>query len=121
MIPQNGASRSLLRSAGPVENYDTKQSNRPPAFQQALVVLRPDELHAIIRDAVAEALEVCGTNSQPEPLTVSGAEMAKRLGVSRTTLYRLRVNDGCPAVKLGDAWRYQPRAVQAWLDTRRQQ
>ena len=44
---------------------------------------------------------------------------AARLGVSRRTLQAWRVRgEGPPFVKLGRAVRYDPNAVDSWVDTR---
>lgn len=49
---------------------------------------------------------------------VGAAEMCRRLSISRSTLHRMR-HAGCPALKVGaNEFRYEPRAVLAWLRAR---
>lgn len=66
-------------------------------------------------DALADTLTE-GT-VEPEPLTLSGAEMARRLGISRSTMHELR-KQGCPCVRIGDHHRYCSADVLAWLKAR---
>jgi excisionase family DNA binding protein len=82
-----------------------------------LVVMSAAELRELITEAVAAALVDHAASRQPDPETVSGSEMAQRLGVSRTSMHRLRL-EGCPALRLGDSYRFRPSAVLAWLESR---
>ena len=82
------------------------------------VTLTVAELDARIRDAVIGALAEFRAGEPAQPDLVSGPEMARRIGVSRTTLHRLRL-DGCPAIRVSDTYRYRPEDVLAWLETRR--
>ena len=82
------------------------------------VVATPEQLQELVRDAVATALDELTPAREREPDLVDGAEMARRLSVSRTTLHRLRVA-GMPAIPVGDTFRYKPAAVLTWLETRR--
>lgn len=80
------------------------------------VTLTVDQLRELVRDIVAEAL----IDLRPDtsgPATLSGAQMAERIGVSRTTMHSLRV-EGCPAIRVGDAYRYEPDRVLTWLRSR---
>lgn len=89
-----------------------------PSEAALVVTLTVAALRAVIADAVADALADLDAVGPDEPLTVSGSEMAHRLGISRTALYKLRTRDGCPAMKVGDHYRYKPDAVLAWLEQR---
>jgi hypothetical protein len=51
------------------------------------------------------------------PLLVSGAQLGRLLGCSRTQVHRLRL-EGAPAVRLGDVFKYEPAAVLTWLRDR---
>lgn len=83
-----------------------------------LVQLTADELRALVNDAVTAALaEHERPTADRGPLLVSGGELARLLGISRTSVHRLRL-EGCPTVKLGDTYRYRPADVLAWLETR---
>jgi hypothetical protein len=84
-----------------------------------LVIVPRAELRELIASAVAEALSEHHHAAAPAPDLVPGADMARRIGVSRTTMHRLRVA-GCPAVRVGDTWRYAPADVVAWLRARGQ-
>lgn len=66
---------------------------------------------------VDRVVEVVGDEKKAEPLTLSGAELAERLGVSRTAVHRLR-QQGAPAVKIGDCYRYEVEPFMAWLRER---
>jgi hypothetical protein len=83
----------------------------------AVVVVSVEQLQELVREAVASSLEDFGAARSVEPDLVDGAEMARRLSVSRTTLHRLRVA-GMPAIPVGDTFRYRPSAVVAWLESR---
>ena len=80
-----------------------------------LVTLTVSELRELVREAVVDLLAEHHHESAVEPLTLSGAEMARKLGVSRSTMAELRTRDGCPAVRIGDHFRFEPAAVMAWL------
>lgn len=82
-----------------------------------LVQLSADDLRALVVDAVAEALRERFAERPTEAALLGPGPMAARLGVSRTTLHRLRL-DGCPAVRLGDSWKYEPTTVLDWLRAR---
>lgn len=89
-----------------------------PAVAPALVVtMTVDALRALVDDAVATALARHDAERLPPTDLVSGQEMARRIDVSRATLHRLR-HEGCPAVAIGDGFKYEPAAVVAWLRAR---
>ncbi len=77
-----------------------------------IVVLSLGQLREALRD-LAEEREAVAIPT-PEPITLSGAQLAQRLGVSRTTVHRMR-EDGCPCFRLGDSWRFELEPVMAWL------
>lgn len=80
-----------------------------------VIVVAPDELARIVREQVDAALADHQADVRPQSLLVSGAEMAELIDVSRATLHRLRTDEGCPAVKVGDSYKYEPTKVLAWL------
>lgn len=89
-------------------------------MSEGLVVISKEALREVVRDAVAEVL--CASRGAPREIErqiVGPVEMARMLDVSRTTLHRLRV-EGCPAVKLGDCFKFSPPEVLAWLKARGQ-
>lgn len=84
----------------------------------AVVVLTESQLEALLeRAAEAGADRAIAAVSAPKPELASGAEMAAKLGISRTSMHRLRA-EGAPAVRLGDVFKYAPGDVLAWLKTR---
>jgi excisionase family DNA binding protein len=84
-----------------------------------IIVTNPDTLRAIVADAVLEALADHKTGQRPELELVSGSTLAARLGLSRTTVHRLRV-DGAPCVRVGETYKFSPAKVMAWLEARSQ-
>jgi hypothetical protein len=90
---------------------------RPQPAQPAWM-LTADELDARIQAAMAAALEAHDAGRAPVPEYVSGEEMGHLLGVSRSTIHKMRVHDGCPAVKIADGYRFSPTRVIAWLEAR---
>jgi hypothetical protein len=83
----------------------------------SLVLLESDDLKRLIQEAVRDALaDHASTPKADTPELVSGAAMARALSVSRATMHRMRLR-GCPAVKLGDSWKYRPVRVLAWVET----
>lgn len=82
---------------------------------EPLALLTATQLRELVADAVAGALASFEAGRAPEPDLVSSVEMARRLCVSRTKLHRLRLA-GCPAVRVGDTYRYRPSTVLAWLE-----
>ena len=86
---------------------------------QMLVQLRKCDLRELIADTVAEAIAdaLDDLKRNREPDLLGGKEMAAKLGVSRTKLHVLRT-EGCPSVKVGDVYKFEPAAVMAWLKAR---
>jgi hypothetical protein len=102
----------------PLQHHPARDLSSGDVDDRLLVTLTRRELCELVRVAVADALAELGHDGLDEPLTVSGAEMGRRLGVSRSTMHELRTRDGCPALLVGDHYRYEPAAVMAWLRSR---
>lgn len=84
----------------------------------AVAVLTAEQVAAIVRQQVDEALAEQVAERPPTPELVDAATMCRLIMVSRTTLHRLRVA-GMPAIRVGDTYRYRPSAVVAWLESER--
>ncbi len=108
---------SHVRAVRAVPEKQSAPSASGPDDDGRLVVhLTTAQLHEVVRQAVAAALAMHHPMTpSPEPMTVSGAEMAARIGISRSTMHELRARDGCPAVRIGDHHRFEPEVVMAWL------
>ena len=76
-----------------------------------LVVCRPAELRAVVREAVQEAL---GGSPEPKPVLLDRAGLARALCVSIPTVDRLR-REGLPTVMVCQAPRFQIETVLGWL------
>ncbi|HTF90112.1 MAG TPA: hypothetical protein VK843_16980 [Planctomycetota bacterium] len=86
---------------------------------QGLVVVPLERLREVLAAVVAEHVPASG--DQPvAPVLVNGTELGRRLGCSRSTVFRLE-GDGMPSVRLGDVRRYDPRDCLAWLKAREAQ
>lgn len=105
--------RQLRPEAAPA----TAPAPRTAAAQMQLEALDDPAVEARLESIVLSAFEKYRAGAAPEPELVDGAEMCRRIGVSRTSLHRLRVA-GAPAVRVGDTYRYRPGAVVAWLEQR---
>jgi excisionase family DNA binding protein len=44
------------------------------------------------------------------------SEVASRLRISRSTLYRMAEAGLIPASRIGGQWRFDPERIDAWLD-----
>jgi hypothetical protein len=113
--------RDMTRCSQKTEPMKTRQSAadaelRPSPAQPAWA-LTADELDERIRSAVVAALEAHSAGRAPAPEYVSGAQMGHLLGISRSMMHKLRL-EGCPAVKIGDGFRFSPIRVVAWLEAR---
>jgi excisionase family DNA binding protein len=89
----------------------------PPTADAPAFTLSRSELEALIVDATRHAVEAAlaatpARASSANLLSVS--EMAERLGCHRSKVNSMRLQ-GCPAVRLGSIFRYEPAAVLAWL------
>ena len=71
-----------------------------------------DPLVKQIVQAVAREL----ASMKPQPLLVSGDELAELISVSPSTVDRLTREDRIPSVKIGKLRRYNPDAVVAALE-----
>lgn len=80
-----------------------------------LVVLRADELAAVVRAAVADALSEHEPAAAPTLFDRDGC--ARLLGISVGTLDRLR-REGLPRVRVGDVDRFEAAEVLTWLRER---
>lgn len=55
------------------------------------------------------------TRTPREPL-IAPSELARRLGISRSHLYRLAARSGLPSpLRLGGILRWDPRVIEEWL------
>lgn len=79
-----------------------------------MVVVTVERLTELVREQVDAALAEHARDHTPQALLVGPSEMAALIDVSRTTLHRLR-EDGCPCVRVGDTFKYEPEAVLSWL------
>ena len=84
---------------------------------EPLVMMTRTQLSELVTDAVISALAEFESGKAPPVELVSGVEMARLIGISRTSMHRLRV-DGCPAIAVGDTHRFRPRDVLTWLQVR---
>lgn len=85
----------------------------------AVALLTEEQLASLLEQAAERgAAKALALRSVPPPELVSGAEMCRQLGVSRSTLHRFR-QQGAPAVPVGDVFRYRPDRMFAWLETRK--
>ncbi len=46
-------------------------------------------------------------------------EIAKRLQISETTLYKLARNGKIPAIKVGNQWRFKMEDIDSWLESQK--
>lgn len=92
------------------------QPRQEPDSGAALVLTTRAQLAELVREAVAQAFAEPSTRPMERDV-VGPIEMARRLDISRTTLHRMRVA-GCPAVRLGDVFKFEPAAVLEWLKSR---
>ena len=57
------------------------------------------------------------TTAEAKPLALRPREAAKALGVSESTLYRLRVNGKLPSVRVGAALLYRMTDLETFLQS----
>lgn len=55
---------------------------------------------------------------QTEPLLLNISQVARLLGLSRTTVYTLIATEGLPVVRFGRVMRVLPTSLQEWLEHR---
>lgn len=85
-----------------------------PADDRLFCTLTVGEYRALQEELQADRAPVPALTG---PMLVSGAELGRLLGCSRTQVHRLRL-EGAPAVRLGDVYKFEPAAVLAWLRER---
>lgn len=81
-----------------------------PAKGAAVVVCSPDELAALIAEAVRAAL----TEREPDPELLDREEAARFLRVSLGTLDRATRDQGLPFLLVGDARRFVKADLIVW-------
>jgi hypothetical protein len=91
--------------------------SRPADEETPVVMLTVRQLRELMHGAALAALEEHRAGERPEQATLSGADLAPRLGVSRTRVHHLR-QAGMPAIKVGEVYRYELAACLAWLRER---
>lgn len=82
--------------------------------KQHHILLTPEELTSLVREAVVEAMAEFVPGDSPTLLTKK--QLATKLGCSQRTIDRLR-NAGCPAIKLLDSPRFELTSVLSWLNS----
>lgn len=82
-----------------------------------LVVISPEALAELVKEAVISALAEFEEGRSPAPALVGPSELATLLDTSRSMVHRLRT-EGMPSVRVGDVHKYEPAAVMAWLRER---
>jgi hypothetical protein len=80
---------------------------------QTLIALSPDELRAMVRDAVAEAM--AGDKPASTKRYMDAKEIAAHFGVSRATVSNWTAKEGCPHLLRGKVLRFELAAVEAWF------
>ena len=82
----------------------------------SVIVVSPDELRTLIREAVAEAMQdQNGAADEPDTL-LSTAQVCRRLGIGRTTLHEMRRRGRIEAVTIGRAVRFRASDVDALMN-----
>ena len=80
---------------------------------QQLIVVDPDQLAAIVKDAVRDAMK----HAPPpkiEKRYLEASEVATYYGVSRATITNW-MDEGCPHMRRGQILRFELPAVDAWF------
>lgn len=85
-----------------------------------VVVLSPSDLIQIIRDEIVPELLAASEASHPSPALLSRHQLAQELGVSVSTVDRLR-GQGMPSVAILDARRFDIDDVLEWLKLREEE
>jgi excisionase family DNA binding protein len=91
-----------------------------PLSAGGVVLLTPEQLERLLERAAEQGAHMAleAVKASPAPALVPAAAMCARLGISRSSLHRLRADHGCPCVRVGDTFRYSPTEVEAWLRAR---
>lgn len=85
----------------------------------AVIVTTPEQLAALVRDAVSEALADARKDASPVLLDRNG--IAKALGIGLSSVDRFR-REGMPCVFVGESPRFLVEECLAWLrECRREQ
>jgi hypothetical protein len=79
-----------------------------------IVMLTRRQLSELMEDAVISALAEFEAGKTPGPDLLTGAQMATKLGVSRSKLHFLRI-EGMPAIRVGTVYKFEPAAVLQYL------
>jgi hypothetical protein len=119
MNGRNGAAATGATGRPSKSNANNAEHGPGVPLAQGVILVSTEALREIVTEAVAAALAERSESRPVDRQIVGPTEMARMLDVSRTTLHRLRV-DGCPAVKLGDCFKFSPSEVMAWLKARGQ-
>lgn len=106
---------SAARKAAPAAVLKLAEKQADPL----VVTLTTTALADLMREQVAEALAEHRESEAPEKLLLGVSKMAELLDISRSTLDRLRL-EGCPAVPVGDVFKFEPAEVLRWLKERKQ-
>jgi len=85
-----------------------------------VVVLSPAELIQIIRDEIVPELLAASEASHPSPALLSRHHLARELGVSVSTVDRLR-SQGMPSVAVIDSRRFHLNDVLEWIKSREEE
>ena len=84
----------------------------------AVIVISPEELARIVREAVREELAARASEAAPEWLDTKQA--AELVGVHRKTIAKLIKSEGLPVHRVGESIRRFSRAeLLCWLEGRR--
>jgi len=83
-----------------------------------VIVTTPDQLAALVRQAVREELDARGAPTPPHKRYVTQRELSTRFAVSRTTVHNWVKQEGCPHILHGAVLRFDLEAVEAWLRAR---
>lgn len=107
-MPKSNATFAAVAELRPARTADEES----PVF-----TLTVRQLRELMQGAALAALEEHKAGERPEQATLSGAELAPRLGVSRTRVHHLR-QAGMPAIRIGEVYRYELGPCLAWLRER---
>lgn len=85
--------------------------------KSTIVALSGVELSRLVHEAVTSVLHHLEREKTPRAALLSGAQMAARLGISRSKMNALRL-EGCPSVKIGNLFKFDEVSVLEWLKER---
>ncbi|MFZ5895338.1 MAG: helix-turn-helix domain-containing protein [Myxococcota bacterium] len=104
------SSKSTLRRTGA-----HAATSEPKSSARLLLTLTDEEFGALLDKHICAALVERVPHAAQTREFVPATEVARRCSVSRMTVHRWRVA-GCPAVRVGDTWRYRFADVVRWLE-----